>query len=218
MQSDPQQFRATFCTEEQNPDVVDQLFCLRKVLFVDTLNWELLVHDGRERDQFDTQATVHCGLFRNGNLVAGFRGMRTDQPYLAEAVFPQLAAFRPYPKRHDIWEISRLGMLPAEKGVTTGRILYSLMFYFAHRFSAKSLVALGEVKQERLLTQLGIKTRRYGPPQDLYVGIKEKISIVAGETPVGIQSGHRFEALLKLLDNVEIKDETLVLGSERLSA
>ena len=92
------------------------------------------------------------------------------------------------------------------------------MFYLAHRFNAKSLVALGEVKQERLLTQLGIKTRRYGPPQDLLIGSQEKISIVAGETPISTQSGRHFEALLKLIDNVEIKDETLVLGPERLSA
>lgn len=218
MQSDPKQFRAIFCTEEQNPDVVDLLFCFRKVLFVDTLHWDLPIHNGRERDQFDTQASVHCSLFRNGNLVAGFRGMRTDQAYLAETVFPHLATFRPYPRRHDIWEISRLGVLPTEKGTITGRILYALMFYLARRFSAKSLVALGEVKQERLLTQLGIKTRRYGPPQSLHIGNQESISIVAGETPIGTQSGHRFEMLLKLLDHVEIEDETLVLGSERLSA
>jgi acyl homoserine lactone synthase len=93
------------------------------------------------------------------------------------------------------------------------------MFYLARRYSAKSLVALGEVKQERLLALLGVRTRRYGPPQPFHVGEAQgSISIVAGETPIANQRGHRFEALLKLIDDVEIQDETHVLGSDRLSA
>jgi N-acyl-L-homoserine lactone synthetase len=211
--------RAVFCTEDQNPDVVDQLFQFRKELFVDNMHWDLPVQQGRERDQFDTEATVHCALFRNGKIVAGFRGIRTDKPYVAQTIFPWLATFTPYPRRRDTWEISRLGVLSSESGLNTGRTLYSLMFYLAHRYGAKTLVALGELKQERLLTLLGVRTRRYGPPQAHAMGEGHRpIWIVAGATPIGDQRGERFEQLLNCMNNVEIDDETLVLRSDRLSA
>jgi len=219
MQSTSEQFQAVFCTEEQNRSVVDQLFRFRKELFVDGLRWDLTVEDGRERDQFDTPEAIYCALFRNGSLIAGFRAIRTDHPYLAQSVFPQLATFAPYPQRHDVWEISRFGVRPEEAGSLTARFLYSLMFRFAYQCCASALVALADLRYERFLTQLGIRTRRYGLPQ--VIGEDESgrpLSLVAGDIPLANQRGWRFEALLKLADDVETTDETLVLGSDRLSA
>ncbi|MCB5175261.1 acyl-homoserine-lactone synthase [Microvirga lenta] len=219
MQTASKHLRAVFCTETQNPSVVDQLYQFRKTLFVDALRWDLTVKRGRERDQFDTGSTIHCALFRSGNLIAGFRAIRTDRPYLAQSVFPHLATFAAYPQRHDVWEISRFGVLPSEAGSITARLLYSLMFHLAYRCGASALVALADLRYERFLTQLGIRTRRYGPPQ--IVGLDETgkpLSLVAGDIPLANQRGWRFEALLKLAADVEIDDETLVLGSDRLSA
>ncbi len=101
----------------------------------------------------------------------------------------------------------------------TARILYSLMFRFAHVHQASALVALTDLRHERFLTRIGVRTRRYGPPQTHGFDENGKsLSIVAGDIPLANQRGWRFEALLKLVDNVEINDETLVLRSERLSA
>lgn len=219
MQSTSRQLHAVFCTEEQNRSVVDQLFRFRKALFVDVLGWDLKVENGRERDQFDTACAVYCALFRNGILIGGFRAIRTDHPYLAQTVFPQLATFAAYPQRHDVWEVSRFGVLPSDAGSLTARLLYSLMFHFARQCGASALVALADLRYERFLTQLGIRTRRYGPPQ--VIGVDESgrpLSLVAGDIPLANQRGWRFDALLKLVDDVEITDETLVLGSDRLSA
>jgi len=219
MSEESQKLRATFCTQAENPRIVEQLFRFRKALFVDTLKWDLAVESGCERDQFDTDATVHCALFRDDEIIAGFRAIRSDQPYLARCVFPQLATIMPYPQRRDVWEISRFGVLPSEAGSVTGQILYSLVFYFARLHQMTSLVALADLRYERFLTQIGIRTRRYGPPQ--VIGTDEKgdpLTVVVGETPMANQRGRRFEALLKLIDNVEIQDETHVLGSDRLSA
>jgi N-acyl-L-homoserine lactone synthetase len=219
MQRASKDLQAVFCTEDQDPSVVDQLFQFRKKLFVDNLKWNLADKDGRERDQFDNPSAVHCAVFRNGNILAGFRIIRTDQPYLAETVFPQLANMAPYPKRHDVWEVSRFGVAPSEAGSMIARILYSLMFRFAHFHGATALVALTDLRHERFLTQIGIRTRRYGYPQA--IGLDERGSplfVVAGDIPIGNQRGSRFETILKLVDNVEINDETLVLGSSRLSA
>jgi acyl homoserine lactone synthase len=179
----------------------------------------LFVQGNRERDQFDTGSAVHCALFRNGKIIAGFRAIRTDQPYLAKSIFPQLATIAPYPQRHDVWEISRFGVLPLEAGSITAQILYSLMFRFAHCRHANALVALADLRHERFLTQIGIRTRRYGLPQTVCADEDgTPLLAVAGDIPLANQRGRRFEALLKLVDNVEIDDETLVLRSDRLSA
>jgi N-acyl-L-homoserine lactone synthetase len=219
MQNALKQLQAVFCTEEQNPNVVDQLFQFRKELFVDALCWDLLVEGARERDQFDTGSAVHCALFRNGTIIAGFRAIRTDEPYLAKLVFPQLATIVPYPQRHDVWEISRFGVLPSEAGSITAQILYSLMFRFAHYRQANALVALTDLRHERFLTWMGVRTRRYGLPQCVCADENgAPLLAVAGDIPIANQRGRRFGALLKLVDNVEIDDETLVLRSDRLSA
>jgi N-acyl-L-homoserine lactone synthetase len=219
MQNTSQQLQAVFCTEARHPSVVDQLYQFRRKLFVDALRWNLTVEGGRERDQFDTDAAVHCAVFRGEDLFAGFRAIRTDEPYLAESVFPQLATFAAYPRRHDAWEISRFGVAPSQAGSMTAKVLYALMFHFAQTRQANALVALTDLRHERFLTQLGVRTRRYGPPQVL--GLDEKgdpLVLVAGDIPVANQRGYRFDALLNLAKTVEINDETLVLGSERLSA
>jgi N-acyl-L-homoserine lactone synthetase len=219
MQKTSGQLQAVFCTEAQLPSVVDQLYQFRKQLFVDALRWDLRVEAGRERDQFDTETAVHCAIFRDGNLFAGFRAIRTDEPYLAESVFPQLATFAAYPRRHDAWEISRFGVAPSQAGSMTAKVLYALMFHFARTRQASALVALTDLRHERFLTQIGVRTRRYGPPQIL--GLDEKgdpLVLVAGDIPIANQGGWRFDNLLNLAKTVEIDDETLVLGSERLSA
>lgn len=212
-------FRAILCTEAQNPAVVDALYKIRKSIFVDMHGWDLRVVDGRERDQFDTAAAVHCALFRDSELIGGFRATRTDHDYLARSVFPQLAAVKSYPQRADVWEISRFGVLPSNDRLETAKVNYSLMFRFAQVRAASALVALADLTYERFLRTLGIRTRRYGPPQIIGADkAGEPLWAVAGEIPMAEQSGSRFQALLALAKQVEIEDETLVLGRIRVSA
>jgi acyl homoserine lactone synthase len=212
-------FRAILCTEQQNPEVVDALYKLRRTIFVDMHGWDLRVVDGRERDQFDTPAAVHCALFRGNELIGGFRATRTDHDYLARNVFPQLAAVKSYPQRADIWEISRFGVLPSTDRLETAKVNYSLMFRFAQLRRAVALVALADLTYERFLRTLGIRTRRYGPPQIIGTDkAGESLWAVAGEIPMAEQSGSRFQTLLALAKQVEIEDETLVLGRIRVSA
>lgn len=214
----PSRFRATFCTSAQNPVLADAHFRFRKALFVDTLGWTLRVEDGRERDQFDTEAATYCGLFERDRLIGGFRAVRTDHDYLARSVFPQLAALRDFPQRPDVWEISRFGVLPGEQRLAA-KINYSLMFQFARRRAATSLVAIVDLTYERFLKVLGIRTRRYGPPQAIGTNARgEPIQAVAGEIPLAEQHDPRFRALLALANQVEITDDTLVRGPRRVSA
>ncbi len=212
-------FYAVFCREQENPEVVDELCKFRKALFVDALGWPLNVNCGRERDQFDTPAAFHCALFEGAQLIGGFRAIRTDNEYLARSVFPHLAALRRFPQRSDAWEISRFGVLLGEERRVAAKLNYSLMFYFAQQRGATSLVAVVDLTYERFLKTLGIRTRRYGPPQVIGCNAHgTPMWAVAGEIPLGEQNGARYHALLGLAKQVEIKDDTMVLGRRRVSA
>lgn len=215
----PLHLHAVICTEQQHPEVIDMIYRFRKHLFVETYGWTLDVHDGRERDRFDTSAAVHCALMRNHEVVGGFRAVRADNDYLARCVFPQLAAVKGYPQRPDTWEISRFGVLPGPDQRELAKLNYSLMFRFAQVRQAATLVALVDLNHERLLKLLGIRTRRYGPPQIIGTNVRgETLWGVAGEIPLAEQQGSRFRGLLALAKQVEIEDEALVLGRTRVSA
>lgn len=215
----PPHYHAVFCTEKQNPHVVNATYRFRKLLFVDTLGWKLTVRNGLERDQFDTTSAVYCALYQNNEVIGGFRAIRTDNAYLACSVFPQLSAVKSYPQRPDFWEISRFGILPVEEQHYAAKLNYSLMFRFAQLRQATGLVALVDLTYERFLKILGIRTRRYGPPQIIGIDRHEKpLWGVAGEIPLAEQQGSRFHTLLRLAKQVEIEDETLVLGRTRVSA
>lgn len=212
-------YRAIICTEYYRPAVVDSFLEFRKALFVDALGWTLQVCDGRERDQFDTAAATYCALYDRNRLIGGFRAIRTDSEYLARSIFPHLAALKEFPKRTDTWEISRFGVLPSEARTVAARLNYSLMFDFARRRGATSLVAVVDLTYERFLSHLGIRTRRYGPPQVIGKNaFGAEICAVAGEIPLDEQTDPRFQKLIALAKQVEIEDATLVLGRHRVSA
>lgn len=210
---------AIICTEWQNPDVVDAFLVLRKRVFVDQYGWNLKVTNGRERDQFDTENAVYCLLHKNAALIGGFRAIRTDHDYLACCVFPQLSGVRDFPRRRDYWEISRFGILPAGDRGETAKRNYALMFRFGQMQNATAFVALVDPTYERFLAALGIRTRRYGPPQVIGADQRGRPLIgLAGEIPLGEQSGSRFESLMTLAMQMEISDATPVLGRSRISA
>ena len=114
-----------------DPDWLKAIFAFRSRLFVEQLGWMLETEGGLERDQFDRSDTAYCTLSRSGEIVASFRAIRTDRPYLAEALFPEAATLRPYPRRPDAWEVSRFGVLATDEHFGLTRQLYGAMFSFA---------------------------------------------------------------------------------------
>jgi N-acyl-L-homoserine lactone synthetase len=204
---------AKLCDVQSNSALVTEFQEFRRKLFVDTLQWDLPVFGNLEIDQFDGSTATYCAVYADGTLISGFRAIRCDQEYLALSVFPQLATERPYPRRPDMWEISRLGVHPPDLNIAG--VTYAVMLHLARLRGAKALVALVDLCHERLLRQIGIKTRRYGSPQ--YIGDDRKgrkLTAVAGEIPIQEQGGEAYEALMDLLQTVEIIDETLVLRPE----
>jgi acyl homoserine lactone synthase len=212
-------YRTIITNKVENPPLVDALQCFRRRLFVERLGWRLSLKDGRECDEFDTDDAVYVALFKSETLIGGFRAIRTDQDYLAQSVFAGLATLRPFPRRRDTWEISRFGVLEIGTRVEAARINYGVMLRFAQTRKAIALVAVVDLTHERFLSFLGIRTRRYGPPQIIGTTMHGRpMEVVAGEIPIGEQEGRRFRSLMEDVQHVEVTDETLVFGRSRVSA
>jgi N-acyl-L-homoserine lactone synthetase len=211
--------RAVFCRADDDPAIVTDLQRFRKRLFVDHLGWDLPTRGDLEVDDFDTPDSGYCALYQDEILVGGFRAVRTDHAYLAQTVFPQLASVRDYPRRRDVWEISRFGLLPEHASEELARLNYGLMFRFAQERQASALVAIADLVYERYLRAIGIRTRRYGPPQVIGRDVFGRdLLCVAGEIPLGDQRGFRMSALLSLANAIEVYDAALVRRSTAISA
>lgn len=211
-------YRALITTEERDPLVVQSMLALRKRLFVDQCGWHLSTIGDLERDQFDTWYTEHCLLFSGPELVGGFRAIRTDYPYLTKSVFPQLALGR-FPSCSDVWEISRFGICSSAASAEVARLNYALMFRFAEMRGADALVALADLTYERFLTRMGIRTRRYGPPQ--VIGndrFGRPLTALAGEIPLSHVENPGLTKFLDLARQLEIHDATHVFGRSRIPA
>jgi hypothetical protein len=89
-------------------DVMRSMFAARKAVFVDLLQWDLPVHDGRyEIDQFDDPHAHYIILSQeDGNHLGSARLLPTSRPHILGSLYPQLCAEAP-PSGPDIFEITR---------------------------------------------------------------------------------------------------------------
>lgn len=212
-------YAATIVNDAVDRQVVLKLQSFRNDVFVKRLGWSLQTTGEYEIDEFDNENAVHCAIFDGAELVAGFRAVRSDFPYLAATHFPHFASMKPFPRRADVWEISRFATKPESTDAPISRIAYGVMLRFAQSRNASSLVALVDLHHERLLRRLGIKTRRFGAPQIVgYDRFGRALTAVAGEIPMLEQPGDGFQSVLNSANSVEISDETLVHGRRLVSA
>lgn len=215
----PPQLRCFYSTETQNPQFVQSTMRFRKRILVDLHGWDLQVSDGLERDEFDTGHAVHGAVVDGGEIRGSFRLIRSDRPYLAAEKFGFLARDRTYPRSQQIWELSRLAVSEDIRAFEMLLRTYSAIFHFARMHGAVSLVAFADIAMERLCTRIGITSERYGPPVEIgHDRSGRPITCVAGEMPLRLQKGPRFEKLLSYCDNMEIDDATAILGRNRVPA
>lgn len=212
-------FAAVFGVEADRPQFVSNILSFRKQVLVDRLGWRLAVNGDEERDEFDDGNAVHCGIFADDSLVACFRAIRCDHPYLGYSRFPELATHRDYPRHPFAWEISRFAVAESHRRFEVCLLNYAAMFHFAKVRSAVSLVAFCDLSHERLLARIGIVTERFGEP--LHIGTDSAgrpIRVVAGEIPIGRQGGPRFDKLMSLVHTMEIHDAASAVGRPRIPA
>jgi N-acyl-L-homoserine lactone synthetase len=219
MNSRPTDYLASIFRKIDDPRGTKEVMQFRHKLFNEHLGWKLNSIDNLESDNFDTEDTVYASISVDGVILGSFRAIRTDQPYLAQNIFSTLATTRPYPKRADMWEVSRFGILPNKANHEVAHRLYALMFQFGLMRRAKSLVAVTDLFHERYLSRHGIRTRRYGKPASYGTDQKGRpLLLVSGEIPLEKQNQIQLQKLLSTLNGVTINDQTLVFGCTRIQA
>jgi acyl-homoserine lactone synthase len=98
-------------------DALEEHFRIRHNIYVGERRWmDLARPDGREVDQFDTDKAVYLlGIEPDGRVVAGSRLVPTLEPHLLSEVFPELAAVRGIPRAPDIYEWTRIFVIPERR-------------------------------------------------------------------------------------------------------
>lgn len=219
MQAYLEGYSATIFVGWQDRKGVADHQAFRKQLFIDKLKWPLTHENGLEFDEFDTSRAVYCVLYHDTAPVGGWRALRTTEDYLSSKVFPALAPENDYPSRPDIWEISRLGVIPHRTGAVSARLIYGLMVQFAMSRDATSLIGVIDVTHARRMGMAGLSIHALGDAQD--VGLNTlglPITAFLAELRPEEQCGAPFEKMMNLLESLEISDEASFHRSERIPA
>lgn len=96
---------------------LEEHFRIRHRIYVGERRWMALERpDGREVDQFDTPEAVYLLALDKGRVVGGSRFVPTTQPHLMSDVFPELANVRGLVRRPDVYEWTRVFVVPERRG------------------------------------------------------------------------------------------------------
>ncbi|MBN8982426.1 MAG: GNAT family N-acetyltransferase [Rhizobiales bacterium] len=115
----------------RHPDIIDQIFKLRRRVFVEELGWTQFDVDGvYERDQYDDDHAIHlASLNFKGQVVGYCRLYPTTLPHMLSEVFSNFVAGR-VPQRSDILELTRAAVEPNYRG----KKIWEEVFIGAHEF------------------------------------------------------------------------------------
>lgn len=171
---------------------LDGMFRLRHEVFKERLDWEVGSQAGRERDMFDDLDPVYIVCENQGEVLGSWRLLPTTRPYMLKDVFPELLYGMPAPEAEDVWEISRFAV---SKRVVTNdslgtintvtNLLLEQLFTFAARRKISRIVAVADVRFERILKRAGLLTQRFGPP--LQIGVTRAISGYADVSDLNVR-------------------------------
>jgi acyl homoserine lactone synthase len=141
---------------------------------------------------FDDLDPVYIVCEDGGDVLGSWRLLPTTKPYMLKDVFPELLYGKPAPEAPDVWEISRFAVSKRVCGneslgtiKTVTNLLLEQLFKFAAQRDISRIVAVADVRFERILKRAGLLTFRYGPP--LQIGVTRAISGYADVTDLNLR-------------------------------
>jgi acyl homoserine lactone synthase len=174
---------------------LDGMFRLRHEVFKERLDWEVGSQAGKERDMFDDLDPVYIVCEHQGEVLGSWRLLQTTRPYMLKDVFPELLYGMPAPEAEDVWEISRFAVskrMANNESLgtinTVTNLLLDQLFTFAARRKISRIVAVADVRFERILKRAGLLTQRFGPP--LQIGVTKAISGYADVSDLNVRRMH----------------------------
>lgn len=160
---------------------LDGMFRLRNEVFKERLKWDVTTAAGKERDLFDDLDPVYIVCEEDGEVLGSWRLLPTTGPYMLKDVFPELLHGTPAPVAKDVWEISRFAVSKRVAGNNSlgtirkvTNMLLEQLFTFADHRGISRIVAVTDIRFERILKRAGLLTNRFGPP--LQVGVTKAVS------------------------------------------
>lgn len=171
---------------------LEGMFKLRHEVFKERLDWEVGSASGKERDMFDDLDPVYIVCEHEGDVLGSWRLLPSTGPYMLKNVFPELLYGMPAPEAPDVWEISRFAVSKRVVGneslgtiKTVTNLLLEQLFSFAARREISRIVAVADVRFERILNRAGLLTQRFGPP--LQIGVTRAISGYADVSDLNVR-------------------------------
>lgn len=183
---------------------------MRYRVFKERLDWDVPVHAGLERDEFDDMDPTYILAFNGDDVVGSWRLLPTTGPTMVGSVFSELLDGQRLPSRPDVWECSRFAV-DCDRGRTdslcsvsniTCQIFCGLIeFCISER--VREIVSVYDIGIARMLPRIGCLPHWQGRFQRI-----GKSKAVAG----------RFYATPELLEVVQqrVGIEGPVLRSSRL--
>ena len=191
---------------------LDGMFRLRHEVFKERLAWDVGSRAGKERDIFDDLDPVYIVCEEAGEVLGSWRLLPTTGPYMLQDVFPELLHGQPAPNAPDVWEISRFAVskrvLGNESLGTINKVtnlLLDQLFAFAAARKISRIVAVSDVRFERILKRAGLLTQRFGQP--LQVGVTRAVAGYADVSELNVRRMQRgLEASVERMTNDALTD------------
>lgn len=151
--------------------VLELMHEFRRHVFIERLGWSLPLHNGRERDQYDTAEARYVVVGDEDRVTGCARLLPTTCSYMLPELFPQLLGPACAPKEATTWELSRFATSVRE--THEGRILslskptldlLDRVFDCARECGAKRLLLVTSIAIERLMLRAGLAAHRLAPP------------------------------------------------------
>lgn len=152
--------------------MLHSMFRLRHRVFKERLDWDVPSRNGLERDQFDDERPVYVAYHGNcGEVIGCVRLLPTTGPNMIRDIFPHLAE-EPVPADSRVWEVSRFGIDASDESVLgaghINAVTYALVAGIHEvglDYGITHMVAVMDVRIERILRRAGCVMRRIGKPR-----------------------------------------------------
>lgn len=131
----------------------DEFLRRRHDYFVKRKRWMPESPDGREVDQFDTQAATYILGIEEGRVVTSCRLIPTSEPHLVSEVFPHFCEATGVPRRPDWAEWTRTFVSTAQQGMGRRGTLTQLCCAVMEYALEEGLSAVGGIQETYFLSQ-----------------------------------------------------------------
>lgn len=161
---------------QHHPDPMDEMFRLRKRVFHDLLNWNVLVDGDWEIDHYDLSNPIYVLSYSEttGRLRGALRLLPTLGPNMLSDTFPVLLGAGPDIRSPAIWESSRFCIDPeisqdrgSNQVTTAAAELMCGVGELGLSSGLTHIVTVTDVFLERMFRRMGCAGERLGVPQKI---------------------------------------------------